>query len=235
MKKQEMIMLMGAVLKPKSKHFGFTSGKSEVRRLMKGLTSLMSVTALSATALAYAHSAETVRLRGLAVAGSGCPAGSVMAQLGADGETLELGFSEFIAEVGPGIPLADSRRFCNLTFVLDVPSDQQYAIREVSYDGFAYLENGAGADLKSSFFFAGRPQELQLERKLNGSFNDHFSGAIRVPSNELLWSECGGDKLAALTTSVRVYAAQGSGARGYIAKDNLGVNQRYALAYRSCR
>lgn len=180
------------------------------------------------------YSVESVRLRGLSLAGSGCPAGSVSAGISSDDGTLELSFAQFVAEVGPGIPLAKSRRFCNLTFILEVPSNQQYAIRDVSYSGYAYLEPKAGVDLKSSFFFAGRPQEVLLEKTVRGSYYGDFAYQALVPESSLLWSECGGDKLAALTTSVRVYAERGSQARGQVSTDLLGIKQRYALVYREC-
>ncbi len=178
--------------------------------------------------------ADNVRIYGLSMAGSGCPAGSVSAHVGTDGHSLVFDFEEFYAEVGPGVPLSKSRRFCNLTFSLDVPAGKQYAIQQVDYEGYAYLEEGAGMQHKSSFFFAGRPEEAQLKRTLYGYFNGNFSGADHLSENQLLWSECGGDDLAALTTSVRVFRNHGSDARGYVSKDNQSISQYYLLKVRDC-
>ena len=86
---------------------------------MKALTLLL----LPALALAAAMPAvieprdvpSSVRILGVSLLGSGCPAGSGDVQIDATKTLLEVTFSKYTIETGPGTRASDWRKNCKLT------------------------------------------------------------------------------------------------------------------------
>lgn len=62
---------------------------------------------------------STVRVVGVSLLGSGCPAGTADVQIDATKTLLEVTFSEYIIQTGPGTKAADWRKNCKLTLNLE--------------------------------------------------------------------------------------------------------------------
>ena len=62
---------------------------------------------------------QSVRVLGVSLLGSGCPAGSADVQIDATKTLLEVTFSEYIIQTGPGTKAADWRKNCKLTLNLE--------------------------------------------------------------------------------------------------------------------
>jgi hypothetical protein len=60
-----------------------------------------------------------VKVLGVSLLGSGCPAGSADVQIDATKTLLEVTFSEYIIQTGPGTKAADWRKNCKLTLNLE--------------------------------------------------------------------------------------------------------------------
>lgn len=58
---------------------------------------------------------SSVRVLGVSLLGSGCPAGSADVQIDATKTLLEVTFSEYIIQTGPGTKASEWRRNCKLT------------------------------------------------------------------------------------------------------------------------
>jgi hypothetical protein len=62
---------------------------------------------------------EHVRVVGISLLGSGCPAGSADVQIDATKTLLEITFSEYIVQTGPGTKASDWRKNCKLTMNME--------------------------------------------------------------------------------------------------------------------
>ena len=61
---------------------------------------------------------SSVRVVGVSLLGSGCPAGSADVQIDATKTLMEVTFSEYIIQTGPGTKASDWRKNCKLTLNL---------------------------------------------------------------------------------------------------------------------
>ena len=62
---------------------------------------------------------QQVRVVGVSLLGSGCPAGTADVQIDATKTLMEVTFSEYIIQTGPGTKAADWRKNCKLTLNLE--------------------------------------------------------------------------------------------------------------------
>ncbi|KAF4614156.1 hypothetical protein D9613_007918 [Agrocybe pediades] len=74
------------------------------------------------------------------VNGSGCPPGSATYSFNGDKTAVNVTFSEFYASAGPGIPISENRKNCQLTFAISVPSGLSYGIASTEARGYYYLD-----------------------------------------------------------------------------------------------
>ena len=65
-----------------------------------------------------------VRVVGVSLLGSGCPAGTADVQIDGTKTLMEITFSEYIIQTGPGTKAADWRKNCKLT--LNMEFDQGF-------------------------------------------------------------------------------------------------------------
>lgn len=89
-------------------------------------------------------------------AGSGCGAGTVVYTTTSDKTAITLLFEEYIASIGPGSSIADSRKKCAVTLDVYIPSSFQFSITTVEYTGFENLGAGVSAVQAASYFFTGQ-------------------------------------------------------------------------------
>src|SRR5690242_2282373 len=64
---------------------------------------------------------NTITIKKLSYGGTGCPAGTASVNLSEDATSFTLIFDQFLAQIGPGIPLAESRKNCQVNLTLHVP------------------------------------------------------------------------------------------------------------------
>lgn len=64
---------------------------------------------------------EPITIQKIQYNGTGCPLGTVAQNVSDDKQAFTLTFSEFIAESGPGISLAQGRKNCIATVTLGAP------------------------------------------------------------------------------------------------------------------
>lgn len=67
-----------------------------------------------------------VKIHGVSLLGSGCPAGSADVQVDATGTLFEATFSEYAVQTGPGTRAADWRKNCKLTLNMEFDEGFQY-------------------------------------------------------------------------------------------------------------
>lgn len=69
---------------------------------------------------------EHVKIKGVSVLGTGCPAGTADVQVDATGTLFEVTFSAYEVETGPGTMPSDWRKNCKLTINLEFTSGFQF-------------------------------------------------------------------------------------------------------------
>ena len=97
-----------------------------------------------------------VFIEGLNYAGSGCGAGTLVYTTTSDKTAITLLFEEYIASIGPGSTIADSRKNCAVTLNVHIPSGFQFSITTVEYTGFENLDAGVSAVQDALYFFTGQ-------------------------------------------------------------------------------
>ncbi|KAJ7581346.1 hypothetical protein C8J56DRAFT_794216, partial [Mycena floridula] len=118
-------------------------------------------------------------------------------------------FSQFAAQGGPGISIAENRRNCQATLNVHVPQGFSFAIVDVDYRGFYQLDNKVKALHDAIYYFQGQIVQSEATSTLVGPvdgkiLNSHLSvfmgitGANYVYRDEFnltptIYSPCGAD------------------------------------------
>lgn len=194
-----------------------------------------SVLLASGTLLAQAPS--TVTIRSITHNGSGCPIGSVAQNIAPDNKAFTLTFSDYIAEVGPGIDLRESRKNCQLTVDLQFPQGYQYAIASFDYRGYASLDRGVEGTQKSSYYFQGMGQTGSFQSTFRGVMDKDFQFRDSVALESVVWSPCGASRALNINTQVRLSNRSNANGRGLMTIDSIdgAVVHKYGLMWRRCR
>jgi hypothetical protein len=174
--------------------------------------------------------------------GTGCPVGSYSANLSPDKKAFTLSFSEFVAEVGPGIPLSAARKNCSVTLTLSVPAGWQYSIGTFNYRGFMDLAAKVRADHSTSYFFQGTGETGTFTATTTGPVVKDFVytdkiglASVYIPDT---WSPCNVDRALTINPSIRLTKLTGaaSDVQSLITNDTVDgeINQVFGLAWRRC-
>jgi hypothetical protein len=82
-------------------------------------------------------------------------------QISSDRTIVTLIFDSYVASIGPGIPVTDSRKNCQLNVDIKYPGGFQYSILSADYRGYASLESGVSGVLKSNYYFSGQSEQVR--------------------------------------------------------------------------
>jgi hypothetical protein len=69
-----------------------------------------------------------VYVQSISYGGSGCPQGTVGQSISDDRTTFTLIYDQYIASTGPGVPITESRKNCQLNVNLHVPQGWTFTI-----------------------------------------------------------------------------------------------------------
>jgi hypothetical protein len=184
---------------------------------------------------AFADVPGYVHVRAISYAGSGCPAGSVAQNVSPDLQAFTLLFDQYIAEVGPGVPLGNSRKNCQILVDLDFPAGWSFSVLTVDYRGFADLEAGVSGQQQSSYYFQGQGATARLATNFSGPTSRDYQIRDTLGLSAVVWSPCGAQRALNINTQVRLSAANRF-ARGILTTDSIdgAVRQIYGLQWRRC-
>jgi hypothetical protein len=198
------------------------------RQLLRGVLGCVLV---SAATVAFGQTAVvppggSVTINSLSWSGNGCPPGTVVGNISGDNESFTLAFSEYTAEIGPGVSRRDRRKICMILVDLDIPAGFQYSVVDVDYRGFADLDE----------FVQGQPNSVRNIHFFDGPFFDNYEE--RDTFATLTYSQCGGGRTLVFDTEVAVRRLSGSAtdAGGAMTVDNITgtFDTRYAIVWREC-
>jgi len=101
-----------------------------------------------------------VTIKGITYGGTGCPQGTMSAQIASDRTAITLIFDEYIASIGPGIAVTEQRKNCQLNVNLQYPGGFQYSVLSADYRGYASIQKGVTGTLKSTYYFQGDQKQV---------------------------------------------------------------------------
>lgn len=206
----------------------------------RALASTVLAAGLFASGLAHGAPGEVappyVRIHSFTHGGTGCPAGSVGANITSDRRILTVLFDQFVASAGPGLSIADTRKQCTLNVELEFPQGYSFSIATVDYRGFATLDSSVWGRQRSTYYFSGSPLSAALETVLHGGYNGDYFRRDTLGLDAVVWSPCGAVAPLNIKASVEVNNTARRTASGSMTVDtaDLKVEQRYGLQWRQC-
>lgn len=200
----------------------------------KAIVAALALSGASAFAQSYPSG---VYIRSISYAGTGCPAGTVAQNVSADAQAFTLLFDSFVAQTAPGLPPTESRKNCTLNIDLAVPPSWSYSIFTVDYRGYANLEPGVTGIQKSTYYFQGQRNQINLQTTIVGPQARDYSLRDTLGLQATEWSPCGGTRALNINAQVRVEKPfNRPQASGLMTIDSIDgeVKLIYGLAWRRC-
>ena len=105
-------------------------------------------------------SPNTVHIQSIGYGGTGCPQGSVSTSISGDQTTMTMIFDKYVASLGPGIPVTENRKNCQLNVDIRYPAGFQYSLFSADYRGYVGLDAGVTGVQKSTYYFSGQNQQV---------------------------------------------------------------------------
>jgi hypothetical protein len=177
-----------------------------------------------------------VVIHDLTWAGTGCPRDSVASSVAPDRKAFSLAFSLYFASAGPGIPITENRKNCNLILRLSFPQGWSFTIFNVDYRGYALLDPRVSATQRSAYFFEGEFPSTALRTTLRGPFDDNYEIRDTLGLDAVVWSPCGEDRALNVNTEVRVNNRSNRQGSGLITNDTITgeLEHTYGIRWRRC-
>jgi hypothetical protein len=111
-------------------------------------------------------------LIGVTWAGTGCPPGSVSADLGESATLVSLSFSKYVAATGTGQSASDARKNCDVRITLHYPQGWSYTIASTDMRGYARIPAGCSGRLGANYFFSGQQNDV------SALFEPYYAGSM---------------------------------------------------------
>ncbi|MCE9575752.1 MAG: DUF4360 domain-containing protein [Deltaproteobacteria bacterium] len=170
--------------------------------------------------------------------GTGCPLGTMSANVSADRQALVFAFSEFTAEFGPGISPSAGRKNCVVSIDLTVPAGWQYSLSSASLRGYVDLDTGGRLSLTTTAYFAGSGLSGTFAAARNGPLAQDLVASDPTALSSAGWSTCNAVRAITINTAARASKVSGSSpnATGFFGGDSIDgeVTQSLGLTWRRC-
>lgn len=138
--------------------------------------------------------------------GNGCPSNNVSFGYRPATSSVHFTFGENIAAVGLGTPPVNSRRTCQVAFVLRPPEGYQYTIASTEYRGHVTIAAGASATYRAAGYFRGHAVPTALRHTAVGPVQESVSFSVVADPATPVWAPCGEELTHYLNMDTRVSA-----------------------------
>ncbi|MGE0174497.1 MAG: DUF4360 domain-containing protein [Oligoflexales bacterium] len=199
------------------------------------ITAKVCTAIFAATLAGSAFGDHIISIDGINYGGSGCPQGSVGKEISSDEQAFTLIFDQYIAEVGPGVPLSAGRKNCQIGIKLNVPAGWTYMIADFDYRGYVSLDRGVDAKQTSRYYFQGDSITGNLSTRWDGPIDENYFISDSVDQD--VWAPCGARRSLNVNTAIQVSTRDrhASGKMGLITIDSIdGVFHTYKLKFKRC-
>lgn len=185
---------------------------------------------------------DQVYIKNFSASGTGCTPGTFERNLSPDKKAFTITYSQFDAEIGPGVDPGRSRKNCSITLNLNVPAGYQYTVGKFNYRGYIAVDPGIRAEMKTLYFFQGNGLQGTYNRTQDGPFDNEFvfQDVVGFTTNYVpeTWSPCNVERAMTLNPTISLSRLPGASpnAAGAIATDSTDgeLFQEFGLAYRRC-
>lgn len=140
----------------------------------------------------------------VAMAGSGCQPGTADVAVSPDNTAFTVIYSNYLAQAGPGVPVTEGRRNCQLNVLVHVPAGFTFAIAKVDHRGYALLEEGSRAMQRSLYYFQGMSEGTFVTHPLTAPMDDNWMATDEIPVAAMVWHPCGELRNLNINTELRV-------------------------------
>lgn len=181
--------------------------------------------------------AEKITVQVVTANGSGCPVGTAAVAPSPDNTAFTVTYSNYLAQVGPGVAVTEFRKNCVLSLLIHVPSGFTYAIAQADYRGFAYLADGATALERANYYFQGSSANTPISHSFTGPLDDNWQTTDVAVTTSLVYAPCGVDRNLNVNTELRVYAGTSAAdSSSFMIMDSTdgSFSTKYHFAWKSC-
>ena len=134
--------------------------------------------------------------------GTGCPAGSVAQAFNAERTVFTLEYDAFVASKGPGVPLDEATKRCQVNLDLKIPQGWQYSVATVDHRGAMQLPRKMKATQRSTYYFEGDGALATADTVYAGPVTKEYLIRDTLPFSTVVWSSC--DKVRPLTITTEL-------------------------------
>lgn len=200
---------------------------------------LLGILTVSSQALSQeAMAPSSFRIVDIRNSGTACPPGSIAINVSDDQEAFTVTFSQFVAEIGPGVATEQNRKNCRLVFDSEQDAGWEFAVMAINVRGFAQLDAGVKGRQALKYGIAGKDADGAFV--LNGPFADQYQDSSTIPLGQLKWTGCRPNvkervRDFVITTNAQL-TANSHDARGFWAVDSVDgqLEQSYDIVWRQC-
>lgn len=170
--------------------------------------------------------------------GSGCPAGSTEVAVADDNSEFIVIHRSYVARVGVGADPTDSRKNCQLSLDVRVPSGFTFGIVRADYSGRISLAAGAQAWQSANYYFQGDSNTVRRVHPFTGPMRDNWSTTDTTDPGSVVFAPCGDQRYLNINTALRVSAGSSNPqtTSSWISMDSpdRNPNSRYRFLWKRC-
>ncbi len=170
-----------------------------------------------------------VTVQSVTYAGSGCPDGSVTTTLAPDRSSFALLIDGFTAFRGPGIPLGESFKTCQVELTLALPEGWQYTIGTLDHRGSVTIPKRMKATQQATYYFAGDGKLASADTTFVGPVDKAYLLRDTLPFSSVVWSSC--DEVRPLTITTQLQLKGGTEA-GRISAETIDGTLGFVVGLR---
>jgi hypothetical protein len=147
---------------------------------------------------------DEISIQLVAMAGSGCAPGTADVAISPDNSAFTAIYSAYLAQAGPGVPVTENRKNCQLNVLVNAPSGYTFAIAKVDYRGYGFLQRGATAQQRANYYFQGMTVSSYANHAIAAPLDDNWIVTDEVPIVSQVFRPCGEQRNLNINTELRV-------------------------------
>jgi len=174
-----------------------------------------------------------VKVIGVSLLGTGCPPNTADVQVDATKTLMEITFSEYIVQTGPGTKASEWRKNCKLTLNLAFSEGFQFATLSTEMKGYAQIPKNTRGVCTNSFDFTGIQGQANYGLSLAGEREGPFT--LKADPDVVSWSPCGGTTaIMNMNTQCSISPTQN---QALIAVDRISgkITVQLSIEWRKCK
>lgn len=156
-------------------------------------------------------------------------------------QVITFGFDSFQTYIGPGIPISEKTKNCQLHLGLKYPGGFQFSVLDSTYHGYAQLEKGVTGAFYSTYYFsqdASATTTTQTSISGGGIWADGqvYTKNDQIPTASYIYSPCGANGILNINNRIALTSSNSS-ASGSVTDDDATVafTQQINLSWRACK